>query len=539
MKAKNAGSIITDTARALPDHAGVVKAGRTWTWSQLSRSVDAIAGALTDLGLARGDRCFVQIPNDHCALESMFSAPKAGGIYTPVNFRSTKDEIQQLAAFAEPRFYIADVAYRDLIREVAAEVPSLGTLIWTGTSDEFGGNEHSYDRLVTRYGGAPFRAVEVDADEGWRITFTSGTTGAPKGAVNSHAQINFTLLNRLADVMPGVDETHAHLAIGPLSHGTGTVAMINALKGARIVMLPDNHFDEAEALRLIQAERITSLFLVPSMLMRLLRHADFERTDLASLRHVVYAGAAISRDDQVEAIDGLGSVLVQYYGSGEVLGGGTVLPQRLHRVVDGVVQCPEDAIGYPRSGCEFALMDADFVPVPDGEAGEICIRGPGVFPGYFRNDAENARVFRDGWYRTGDLARMDGRGLVYLVGRTREIFKSGGLQVSPNEIQQWLSRHAAVEEAHVLPVPDSRWGEVGVAIVRPVAAVAVTEAELLAHLRRSLAGYKIPRRVFFWDEIPRNAYGKTPKALLIDGLVARGCLVPGQDVAPRAGEGDA
>jgi fatty-acyl-CoA synthase len=455
-----------------------------------------------------------------------------GGVYSPINFRLTKAEILQLATFAEPTAYVADLAYRDLVREVVREVPSIRHVIWTGGDGAFSDNEHGYDRLVARYGGRPFRAVEVDADEAWRIAFTSGTTGLPKGVNNSHAQTNFTLLNRLADVMPGVDETHAHLAIGPVSHGTGTVVLINTLKGARTVMLSSAHFDEAEALRLIESERITSLFTVPSILTRLLRHPDFERTDRSSLRHVVYAGAVIPRPDQIEAIEKLGTVLVQYYGSGEILGGGTVLPPRLHRIVDGEPLCPQGAVGYPRSGCEFSLMDESFVPVPDGEAGEICIRGPGVFPGYYRNDEENARIFRDGWFRTGDLGRMDDRGLVYIVGRIKEIYKSGGLQVSPNEIQELLAKHPGVEEAHVVPVPDSRWGEIGIAIVKPAAAVKVTEQELLAHLRSSLAGFKIPRRVFFWNEIPRSAVGKPSRALLTEGLKARGALVEGQDVAP-------
>ena len=366
--------------------------------------------------------------------------------------------------------------------------------------------------------------------------FTAGTTGVPKGAVHSHASYGFALMGRIADVLPGLDAQCALLAVGPLSHGTGTLASCAVMKGAATVVPASGRFDAGECWRLVESERISTTFTVPTMLMDLVRHPDAGRRDRSSLRHVVYAGAPITRADQRLAMSVLGSVLVQYYGAAENMGTATVLYPAMHGPDDDDPMTPVGSCGVARSGVEVAIKGEHMDDLPPGDVGHIWVRGAANMRGYQDMPEATAQALVDGWLNVGDLGRMDERGFVYIVGRTREMYKSGGLQVYPNETQDHLAEHPAVAEAHVVSLPDSRWGETGVALVVLEHAARAEEEELREFLREHLAGYKLPRRIFIVDGLPRTAYGKVSKDLLRAELYRRGLLVEGEDVAPGHNE---
>ncbi|HEX5326853.1 MAG TPA: AMP-binding protein, partial [Acetobacteraceae bacterium] len=248
-------------------------------------------------------------------------------------------------------------------------------------------------------------------------------------------------------------------------------------------------------------------FTVPTILTMLTRHAAVDRYDHSSLRYVIYAGSPMYRADQRQAQEKLGPVLVQYYGMGEVTGAITVLPSAMHSVDDGAM--PVGSCGYPRTGMDVAVLDAAGRRLPDGETGEVCVRGPAVLVEYFNNTDANEKVFAGGWFHTGDLGHMDARGLVYLTGRASDMYISGGSNVYPREIEEALLTHPAVVEACVLGESHPKWGESGVAVL--VTSEPVAEAELLAALDGRLARYKWPSRFVVWPELPKSGYGKVTK----------------------------
>jgi acyl-CoA synthetase (AMP-forming)/AMP-acid ligase II len=257
----------------------------------------------------------------------------------------------------------------------------------------------------------------------------------------------------------------------------------------------------------------------------LTEHPSVDEYDHSSLRYVIYAGAPMYREDQKHALGKLGKVLVQYFGLGEVTGNITVLPAELHETDDGpgvkVGTC-----GYERTGMQISIQDASGRELGVGETGEICVCGPAVFAGYYNNPEANAKAFRDGWFRTGDLGHLDDEGFLYITGRAADMYISGGSNVYPRETEEKMLTHPAIAEVAILGVPDEKWGEVGVAVCVLRPGMHVNERELLAWLEGKVARYKLPKRIFFWGELPKSGYGKITKNGIRAELEARGCLIP-------------
>jgi acyl-CoA synthetase (AMP-forming)/AMP-acid ligase II len=534
----NLGLILTRTARLWPRGIGLVRADQQWTWGELERNANALAHALVEFGIGKGDRVLVQCPNDRYIYESHYAITRTGGVYTPLNFRASVHETLDMARRSHAKVLICDPEQLDKALACAAGSPELEHVIVTGTAPAAQADKrvrwHHYDSLATQFADRELVNVSVEHDDHVWHGFTAGTTGVPKGSIMSHGRLSFCLTSRIADVMPGLDHTHATLIIGPLSHGSGTTATCNTMKGAKIVMLSTSKFDEEECWRLIEEHRITSIFTVPTILMGLINHPARQRYDYSSLRHVIYAGAPLPRAHQKQALAVFGRVLAQYYGLAENMGTTSVLYPHMHSAEDDDPEAPLNSCGVARTGMEVAIMNEQMKALPPGEVGEICTRGPGNFWGYHEMPEETAQAVVDGWLRSGDLGRMDERGFLYIVGRSKEMYKSGGLQVYPNETENVLARHAAVDEAHVLSFPDSKWGEVGVALVKLKAGASATEQELIDHVAQFLARYKLPRRVFFLEAIPRIASGKVPKHLLREELYRRKLVSEGVDVPARA-----
>jgi acyl-CoA synthetase (AMP-forming)/AMP-acid ligase II len=265
------------------------------------------------------------------------------------------------------------------------------------------------------------------------------------------------------------------------------------------------------------------MFTVPTILKMLSEHPAAGTYDHSSLRYVIYAGAPMYREDQKHALAKLGKVLVQYFGLGEVTGNITVLPPDLHEPDDGPGM-KLGTCGYERTGMQISIQDDAGRELAAGDTGEICVCGPAVFAGYYDNPDANAKAFRDGWFRTGDLGYLDNEGFLYITGRASDMYISGGSNVYPREIEEKVLTHPAVAEVAIVGVPDRMWGEVGVAVcvLRPRAQL--NERELLAWLEPKVARYKLPKHVFFWNELPRSGYGKITKKLVRAELKARGCL---------------
>jgi acyl-CoA synthetase (AMP-forming)/AMP-acid ligase II len=245
-----------------------------------------------------------------------------------------------------------------------------------------------------------------------------------------------------------------------------------------------------------------------------------DRFDHGSLRYVIYAGAPMYRTDQKKALEKLGPVIVQYFGLGEVTGNITVLPARLHEAGD--VSARPATCGYARTGIEVEIQDDSGAALAPGETGEICASGPAVFAGYHDNPEANAKAFRDGWFRTGDLGHMDEEGFVYITGRASDMYISGGSNIYPREIEEKILTHPAISETAVVGVPDPVWGEVGVAVCVLAPGARPGDVDLRGFLEDKIARYKLPKRVVFWDELPKSGYGKIAKKTVREELERRG-----------------
>jgi fatty-acyl-CoA synthase len=515
----NLANFLHQAARRHRNEIGFVWGGATWTWGDLARRVDAMAAALIAKGIGKGDRVLVQSKNCNQMFESMFACFQLGAIWVPANFRQTPDEVAYLAQSSGASALICHRDFPEHVAAVREAAPGIRSVISIGSS-EFG---EEYDALVARYSGESVPMATVEHDDPCWFFFTSGTTGRPKAAVLTHGQMAFVVTNHLCDLMPGTTHQDASLVVAPLSHGAGVHQLTQVARGVKTVLLSSERFDSDEAWKLVEQWRITNLFTVPTIVKLLTEHPSVDRHDHSSLRYVIYAGAPMYREDQKHALRKLGKVLVQYFGLGEVTGNITVLPPALHESDDG----PDVKIGtcgYERTGMQVSIQDEQGREVAAGETGEICVCGPAVFAGYYNNPDANAKAFRDGWFRTGDLGHVDEEGYLYITGRASDMYISGGSNVYPREIEEKILTHPAVAEVAILGVPDRTWGEVGVAVCvrRPQAEVG--ESELLAWMEGKVARYKIPKRVFFWEALPRSAYGKITKKDIRAELESRGCL---------------
>jgi fatty-acyl-CoA synthase len=514
----NLAHMLSQNARRLADRPGFIWADKSWTWRQIDAEVSALAAALAARGIGKGDRILVHSKNCEEMFWSMFAAFRLGAVWVPTNFRLMPDEVAYLAEASGAKAFLCHGEFP----EHAAAV--LGPeFTWRIGSDGTFGERTLRDAIAANAGvSVPNAAVEHD-DPCW-FFFTSGTTGRSKAAVLTHGQMGFVVTNHLADLTPGTTEHDASLVVAPLSHGAGVHQLMQTARGVPTILLPTERFDIAEAFRLIQAYRVSNLFTVPTILKMMVEHPAVDQFDHSSLRYVIYAGAPMYREDQKAALNKLGKVLVQYFGLGEVTGNITVLPTALHVEEDG----PDARIGscgYERTGMQVSIQDDQGRELKPFETGEICVVGPAVFAGYYNNPEANAKAFRDGWFRTGDLGHMDEEGFVYITGRASDMYISGGSNIYPREIEEKILTHPGIGEVAVLGVPDPVWGEVGVAVcVAREGSTPLSEAEMAAFLGPKVPRYKMPKRFFFWEALPKSGYGKIPKRMVRDELEARGLL---------------
>jgi fatty-acyl-CoA synthase len=432
----------------------------------------------------------------------MFATWILGAVWVPTNFRLTPPEVAYLATSSGASVHIFDSAFPEHTAAAKAENPRcrLEIAIGEGTL--------TWEALAT--GTEPIdRPADVDRDHPAWFFYTSGTTGRPKAGVLTHGQLEYVICNHLCDLMPATTEHDVSLVVAPLSHGAGIHALPQVARGAATVLLPSERFDVEEAWRLVEQHRVSNMFTVPTILTMLTRHAAVDRYDHSSLRYVIYAGAPMYRADQVQALEKLGPVLVQYFGMGEVTGNITVLPPSCHSLDDDGM--PVGSCGFPRTGMDVTILDDAGNHLPPGTTGEICVRGPGVFAGYHDNPEATEKATAYGWFHTGDLGHMDERGFVYITGRASDMYISGGSNVYPREIEEILLLHPAVAEACVVGMPHDKWGETGVAVLVLNPDAAVTEQALLAHIEGRLARYKHPASFAFWPELPKSGYGKVVK----------------------------
>ena len=519
--AMNLAYLVTQNARRFPERAALVWRERSWTWRELDARVSALAAALLDLGIQPGEAVLVHSKNSNEMLESMLATFRIGAIWVPTNFRLMPDDVAYMAEVTQPRVFLCQTDFPDYADRVSRAIPGIQRVWLTGEARAQGDGPNA-SALIDAHAGRAVPNAQVQWDSACWLFFTSGTTGRPKAAVLTHGQMGFVITNHLCDLMPGTTEYDGSLVLAPLSHGAGVHQLNVIARGGKTVLMPSDKFDAETAFALIEKHGLTNLFTVPTILKMLVEDPSVDRHDHSSLRFVVYAGAPMYRKDQKLAMQKLGPVLVQYYGLAEATGNITVLPGREHDA-DAEERRP-GTCGFERTGMQVSVQDDAGNELEPGQTGEICVIGPAVFAGYFENPEANAKSFRNGWFRTGDLGYRDQEGYIYLTGRSSDMYISGGSNIYPREIEEKLLTHEAVSEVAVVGVPDPKWGEVGVAVCVLREGAQVDEAAMLEWMASRVARYKLPKRVFFWEALPKSGYGKVPKNLVKDELGRRGLL---------------
>ena len=492
-----------------PDKPALVQGERCFTWRQANARINRLANALHSIDVESGDRIAIMLGNSIEWFEAMAGCQKVGASAVFVSYRYTAPEVRYLLENSGATVFLFDVKYASVVHEATAELGfEQDRLVAVGP--EQGSGFVPYE-IFLALGSEDEPPAEWRRGGSRTILYTSGTTGKPKGAVRDLAKARLTEVLGLLRRVPFRRSDH-HLIAAPLYHATGSgFAAAHLSLGATLYIL--EKFDPIEFLATVDREKITTSALVPTMLRAILDEPAEERAkfDTSSLRVIVTTGSALPESLEIAARESFGDVLYDLYGSTE-MGYVTVASPEDKRACAGT-------IGRPFPGVDVVLLDDHRRPVPDGEVGELFARSSLTVEGYHGNDAATRASRFGDYFSVGDLALRDPRGYLHLVGRKTDMVISGGMNVYPAEIESVLTAHPAIREAAVIGVPDEKWGEALVAFVvaRKPAEIPATE-ELIAFCKRSLAGYKVPRRFERVDELPRNPTGKVLKRELRDRL---------------------
>ncbi|GGT02165.1 long-chain fatty acid--CoA ligase [Nonomuraea spiralis] len=469
-----------------PGRPAVGYPGIDRTYGDLYDRVTRLARAFADLDVGRGDRIAYLGPNHPSLVETFFAAGLLGAVFVPLNTRLAAPEL---------RFVLDDSGARVVV---------------LGEGQDGGGlpgrhlTQDAFEELIA---GAPAGPLDepVSQDDICLIMYTSGTTGRPKGAMLTHANLIWNAVNLLVDVPLAHDEVT--LVSAPLFHIAALAQTLvpTVLKGGRALLEPS--FGVDRTFDLVESERVTMMFGVPSMFAALAGSPRWATADLSSLRHLLCGGAPVP-EALIRAYRERGLTFLQGYGMTETSPGALFLG----------AGHPDGKLGSAGVPCFFSdvrLVAADGSPAVPGEPGEVYVQGPNVMPGYWRRPEETAKALSaDGWFRSGDLGVTDADGYVRISGRISDMYISGGENVYPAEVESLLYEHPAVAECAVIGVPDEKWGEAGKALVVLRAGMSAEPDELLAHLDGRLARFKIPKYLEFVAELPKNGAGKLLKARL-------------------------
>ncbi|HEY6221014.1 MAG TPA: long-chain-fatty-acid--CoA ligase [Candidatus Eisenbacteria bacterium] len=484
-------------ARIHADREAIVFEGTRLTYRELDRRVNRVANALLRLGLAKGERLAVLADNTHKYLEVYLAAAKAGLVTVPINARLAPEEMRHILDDSEAALVLAGDGYEELASKLRATAKTVRT--WVGLDREFAGLE--YEALL-RQAPDVDPAAPVGENDLTILMYTGGTTGTPKGAMLSHRGLLSGMVATTQQM--GFTARDVTCMCLPLFHISFWPAFCHLMVGGKVVVVRRPTI--AGVLKPIQDERCTHVNAVPTLYNWMLEAPEAKQFDVSSLRLMTYAGSPIPEQVLRRCIERFGNIFAQIYGLTEG-GGGTALMQEDH-VVDGPRSKLLRSAGKELLLTEVRVVDDAGKEVPRGATGEVAIRGANVMMGYWKKPEQTAAALRDGWLHTGDVGTMDEEGYLYLVDRKADMIVTGGENVYPTETENVLYKHPRVQECVVISAPDAKWGErvQAVVVLRP--GPAVTEDELIAFCKERLAGYKCPKKIEFWDALPKSAVGK-------------------------------
>jgi long-chain acyl-CoA synthetase len=502
------GEMLTRNANKFPAKTALVSEDVSLDFKVLNERVNRLANALIKKGLKKGDRIGVLVHNCHQFVEIYFAAAKTGGIFCPYNNHLKQWELKDIIDYSSPGFLFADSDYCEMIKTLKPGLNSVESVICLQKSNH--AFMEDYDAIVAQ-GEAGEPGVKVLEDDVQSIIFTAGTTGKPKGAMRTHRHLLSDAVASAIDLKVGYDERV--LITFPMYHVACEDNIVrHSFLPNTIHIKKEGGFNPAEVLEYISKERISRCQFVPTMIHSLIQVPDVGKYDLSSLKLILYAGSSMPVELLKKALTIFPCGFAQMYGQTESGPFTTVLRPEDH-ILDGTEKSIARlaSSGKPALNYEIRIVDENDDDVPVGDVGEIIGRSEAMTIGYWQMPEATAEKLKNGWLHTGDLGRFDEDGYIYIVERKNDMIISGGVNVYPREIEEILYTNPVVSEVSVIGLPDEHWGEVVKAVIVLKKGAVATEAEIIEFCGKHLAGFKKPKSVDFWEELPKSSTGKILK----------------------------
>ncbi|KVM79706.1 long-chain fatty acid--CoA ligase [Burkholderia ubonensis] len=491
--------------RIAPNGIAYIQGERSYSFQEIGELSCRIANGLLAAGFAKETKAAVWADNDVTAWGCALGLWRAGLAYIPVNGRSTPAENQYVLDAFDCEVLFFQQAFATAIDALRASLPKVkrwvcidADLLWAPS-------------LATWSAGQPstMPLVDYDMDDVVTLSATGGTTGAPKGVMNTHRSFQ-TYFAQFMMACPYGAERPVNLAAAPMTHTAGMMSLPCTARGGTVVVLPKP--DPALLLGAIARHRVTEFFLPPTVIYRLLDIPGIEKLDYSSLKYFLYGAAPMSVEKLKRAIEVFGPVMAGGYGQTEAPASIANMTPAEH-FVDGKLASDErlSSVGRPNPLVRVEILNDRGEVLPQGETGEICVRGDLVMKGYYNAPDKTADTIVDGWLHTGDIGHLDADGYLHITDRKKDMIISGGFNVYPSEIEQVIWAHPAVQDCAVIGVPDDKWGEAVKAVVELNAGQSVSAEELVALCKEKLGSVKAPKSVDFVAALPRSTVGKVLK----------------------------
>lgn len=479
---------------------------KKFTFREVNERINRLGNSLLEIGIKRGDRIAILANNCNNHLEVDFAAVKFGFVYVPLGARLSPDEITFIINDSGANTLFYGDCFRKFVESMNNNLVSVNNYLCV--------DRQEYEDLILS-GKTKEPTILFSDNDLYRLHYTSGTTGKPKGAMISRKAMAANATNYLIVEPFPLSEKDALLHVAPLTHCSGTYLIPYYSKCVRHIIM--DRFDIPMFLKTIQEERVTKLVLVPTMINMLINHKDINRYDLSSVTTIQYGASPMPVEVLKKAIGVFGNVFQQFYGLSEAYKPALTLKIEDH-IVDGSKKEIKrlSSAGKPHSNAKVKILNDNFEEVMPGNVGEICVAGEHIMSGYWKNKEETDSTIIDGWVHTGDLANIDEDGFVYIVDRKKDLIISGGFNVYSQEVENYLYQHQSVLEAAVIGVPHDKWGELVTAVVVVKEGMKLSELELIDFCKKVMGegNYKRPRDVIFVASLPKTSSGKIKRALV-------------------------
>jgi acyl-CoA synthetase (AMP-forming)/AMP-acid ligase II len=494
-----------------PGGLAFIDGDRRYSFRDVQRFTYRFAHKLKAAGLGVGDKGAILSFNDAVAFQCAFGLHRAGLAWIPANPRNAPDDIQYTLDKFDCRILIFHSRFAEMAREMRAKLPKVAVVVCL---DQDLDGVPSLDRWLADVPDSPV-LVDAPRDAVAMIMPTGGTTGRPKGVMLTQRNLYTMIATYMMCFAYGADEVPVVMAAAPLTHAAGALSLPALARGGTVVILPRP--DIADMLDSIKRHRVTEFFLPPTVIYRMLDYPNISRSDFDSVKYFGYGSAPMSVEKLKQAIVTFGPRMTQFFGLSEAPALCTFLAPQEH-VVDGK-PAPDEVLascGRPTPLINIRILDDSNREITEGQLGEICISGDLVTPGYYGEPELTATTIVGGWLHTGDIGYLDSAGRLHLCDRKKDMIISGGLNIYPQEIEQVIWTHSAVQDCAVIGTPDAEWGEVVTAVVELRSRASVSAEEIMNLCKARLGSVKVPKKIEFVNELPRSPNGKVLKREIRD-----------------------